>query len=176
MNKILMTMAIVASTVATAKEECQTSTTKVAIISEKVIDTKVPKHLKGAVIIVRLPDGTETSVPAEKFKVVPRKQQIVTGSGVANSSVTQCTRETVVEKMVKADSPKNRVSLSAGKGPKGGLQTSRDGDTVSVETKTGVIGGAQYQRVLDGVLDDKVSVGGTVQTNKSILVGVGVDF
>lgn len=176
MKKLLyIIVALVVSATAFAKEECSTKTGEQVVTGQLVIDTKVPKHLKGAVIIVRLADGTESTVPAEKFKVVPRKQQYLT-TDTQVSSQTQCLRETEVEKIVKAEPLRNRISVSAGKGPKGGLSTSRSSEKVKVETSTGAVGGLQYQRSISDLFDDRLSVGGQIQTNKSIMGTVGVDF
>jgi len=127
------------------------------------ITTDVPKHLKGAVIIVRRSDGVETTVPAEKFKVVPRKQQFV---------VTKVTDTKVLTCKVKEPKEKNRISLVAGQGPKPGLDYETDGSVVTVKSRVGEVGGLQYQRLLT----DKLSVGAQVQSNDSVLVNIGLDF
>jgi hypothetical protein len=174
MKKLLLIALLATSAPAFAKDECSTKTSDAVTTGQLVIDTKVPSHLKGAVIIVRRADGTESVVPAEKFKVVPRKQQIIT-TNTKTESVTQCTKETVVEKLVQTEALRNRLSIGVGKGPKGGLSTDREADKVSVETKTGAVGLLQYQRNLQS-LDDKLNIGAQIQTNKSVLGTIGKDF
>jgi hypothetical protein len=145
-----------------AAEQCETKVGEESVDQLMEITTDVPSHLKGATIIVRTKDGKESQVPAEKFKVVPRKRQyVVTKTKI--DSVTTCQN---------TEMNKNRVSVMAGSGPKEGLKRSNDGTTVSIESKAGTIGGLQYQRLLT----DKISVSGQVQTNKSVLLGVGLDF
>jgi hypothetical protein len=149
-----------------ASETCSTSSGAETVEETKEITTDVPAHLKGATIIVRTADGKETSVPAEKFKVVPRKQQFL----VTKTKQTDKT-------MCSTDPAKNRVSLLAGNGPKEGLDRSKTATTVTVESRTGAVGGLQYQRLTDlKVLGMPLSVGGQLQTNESALVNVGLDF
>ena len=175
MKKLFLMAALITSSVSFASPQCVTTTDAEQITGQLVIDTKVPKHLKGAVIIVRQADGKETIVPAEKFKVVPRKQQYLT-TKTATDTVTMCKNETVVEKLVQADILRNRVAVGVGKGPKGGLKTTRSADRVTVETSTGVVGSLQYQRTLHHLFDDKLNVGAQIQTNKTIMGTVGTDF
>lgn len=132
-------------------------------VKEKLdIKTNVPNYLKGAVIIIRRADGKESIVPAEKFKVVPRKQQfIVTKIEVNNTRI--CTTN---------EPRKNRASLLGGYGIKNGLDTTRDGNTTTVESRTGAVGGAQYQRMLN----DRLSIGAQGQTNSTGSLLLGLDF
>lgn len=126
------------------------------------INTDVPSHLKGAVIIVRRADGKETVVPAEKFKVVPRKQQFIV-TKVETNNIKLCISNELL---------KNRASLLAGYGSKNGLSTSTEGNNTVVETSTGVVGGVQYQRMLN----DRLSIGAQGQTNKTGSLLLGLDF
>jgi hypothetical protein len=143
-----------------AKASDCTSSSDAATVEEQLeIKTDVPSHLKGATIIVRQADGRETSVPAEKFKVVPRQQQFIV------------TKTKQVDKLV-CGPDKNRVSLLAGNGPKEGLDRSNNGSTVTVESRTGAVGGLQYQRLIT----DRISIGGQIQSNESALINVGLDF
>ena len=146
-----------------AKEPvCETSDVKVINEEKRDINTKVPKRLKGAVIIVREADGKETIMPIEKYKVVPRKQQFIT-TKVDTLMLHMCKVE---------NSSKNRVSVLGGYGAKNGLETSQSGNTVTVETKSGANVGAQYQRMLN----DDWSVGAQVQSNKTTSLMLGLDF
>ena len=154
--------------IVTAKADviCNTLILEEEITETKDVNTDVPKFLEGATIIVRLKNGTESSVPAEKFKVVPRKQQFLV-SKIKQVDKTSC--------VAKHDLNRNRLSLAAGNGTKEGLDRSTDGTTVTVESKTGAVGGAQYQRLLPA-LDDRLSIGAQVQTNKTLLLNIGLDF
>jgi hypothetical protein len=126
------------------------------------ISTDTPNHLKGAVIIVRQKDGRESVVPAERFKVVPRKQQFIVTTLETNSTISCTTNEP----------RKNRVSLLGGHGAQEGLTSTKTGTTVTVESNVGLVGGAQYQRMLS----DRVSVGVQGQTNKTGSLLIGLDF
>ena len=125
------------------------------------IKTDVPKYLEGAKIIVRLKDGTESVVPAERFKVVARKQQFIV-TLIQQTDSTMCS----------AEINKNRVNLLAGQGPKGTLSVDKSSSKVQVESQVGVVGGIQYQRLIT----DRVNLSIQGQTNDSALIGVGLDF
>lgn len=161
MKKFLMTLLLCSPVLAFASENCSTTSGEETAQEQLEIKTDVPSHLKGATIIVRLADGRETTVPAEQFKVVARKQQFIV------------TKTKQLDKTVcSAELNKNRVSLLGGNGPKEGLTRTTDGNTVTVESKTGVVGGLQYQRLIT----DHISVGAQLQSNESALVEVGLDF
>lgn len=140
-------------------ENCSTTSGEEKVEETKEITTDVPNYLKGATIIVRTADGRESSVPAELFKVVPRKQQFI----VTKTKQTDKT-------MCRPD--KNRVSVMAGNGPKEGLDRSKSGTTVTVESRVGAVGGLQYQRMIT----EKVSLGVQGQTNESVMFNIGLDF
>jgi hypothetical protein len=161
MKKLIVTTIILCSPMFAYAEKCATSTDAEQIEETREIKTDVPKHLEGATITIRLADGRESTVPAEKFKVVPRLQQFL---------ITKTKQQTTT--MCSAD--KNRLSVLAGKGPKNGLDVdkSQAPNKVSVENEYGGVGGLQYQRLVT----DRVSVGAQVQTNESVLLGIGIEF
>jgi len=144
-----------------SEENCSTQDSENKVEEQKIINTDVPSHLKGAKIIVRLADGRESEVPAEAFKVVPRKQQYLV-TKVSKSSVTMCS----------AELNKNRISILGGRGPKEGLDRTINPNKAEIESRVGTVGGLQYQRMLN----KKWSVGVQGQTNKSGLVSIGLDF
>lgn len=163
MKTIITVLALLFPALSYSAESCSTSTTGEVSSGLLEINTDTPAYLKGATITVRLADGKESTVPAEKFKVVARKQQFLVNKTKETNSTT-CISE--------AEAKKNRISLLAGKGSQAGLNRTTNGDTVTVETKVGLLGGAAYQRLLT----DKFSVGIQAQTNKSLLLDVGLDF
>jgi hypothetical protein len=154
-------LAALFSVSAFASKDCSVTRSNHEVLEEKVITTDVPSHLKGAKIIVKLADGKESEVPAELFKVVPRKKQVIV-TKVQNDTVMTCNGEGY----------KNRISLLAGHGTRSGMRKSVGTDVAEFETKTGLVGGAQYQRVIKG----RLSVGGQVQTNKTGSLMLGLDF
>lgn len=154
---------------AIAKAENCTEETSAAQVEETTeIKTDVPNHLKGAKIVVRLADGRESVVPAEKFKVVPRLQQYLV-TKVSKNTVRSCT---VV------DSKKHRLSGLIGHGPTGHLDRSSDASKAVVESDNGVMGGIQYQYRFTDRVSGAVQVQGTdfSRDNKTGLIGVGYDF
>ena len=108
MKNLIIALIAVLPIIVQASDNCSTTSDAEQIEEQMEIKTDVPSHLKGATIIVRLADGKETAVPAEKFKVVPRKQQYLV------------TKTKQLDKMV-CGPEKNRISLLAGKGQKSGL-------------------------------------------------------
>lgn len=141
---------------------CVISSQQEEVQETKVITTDVPSHLKGAKIVVRLANGKESEVPAELFKVVPRKQERVITKVATNT--TQVCKEFGLRK--------NRISALAGSGAKSGLDKSVKTDSVEVKSRTGFVGGLQYQRLLN----DRISVGVQGQSNETGLISIGVDF
>lgn len=145
-----------------AGQQCSSSTGEETAQEKLNISTDVPAHLKGAKIIVKLADGRTSEVPAELFKVVPRKQQFIV------TKTKQATQTTCVENR----NFKNRVSLLGGDGPNTKVDVERSGNTVSMESKTGAVGGVQYQRSIT----DRLNLGVQLQSNETGLISVGLDF
>ena len=161
---ILLSMLLIPSAYA---DDCSTTSDQSEVKEQLEIKTDVPNHLKGATIIIRQADGRESSVPAERFKVVPRKQQFIT-TRIKETNVHLCS----IEQEQQREKEKNRISVLGGQGPDNKLSISRDATSVSVESETKPIAGVQYQRLIT----DKISVGAQVQTNESALLSVGLDF
>ena len=141
-------------------EECSTTLSEEQVVEKQILTTDVPKHLEGAKIIIKLADGRESEVPAEKFKVVPRKQQFLVTKLKQNSD-TVCNVKN-----------KNRVAALVGRGPKEGLNRDTGSNQVDVSSRVGANAGVQYQRLLN----NNFSVGGQIQSNKSAAVLIGIDF
>ena len=145
-----------------AAEYCVTSSQSEEVLETMLITTDIPSHLKGATIIVVQANGKHSSVPAELFKVVPRKQQRVI-SKVATNTTKLCQTPSEF---------KNRISLLAGRGTKSGLDKSSSPTRVDIESRIGAVGGLQYQRLLT----EKISVGVQGQTNTTGSLMIGLDF
>ena len=152
------------TTTAIAAPTCQTQNSEENAVEQQVISTDVPSHLKGATIIVRLANGKQTEVPAEQFKVVPRKQQYLVTRTLKTFNTT------CQEAAVKAN--KNRVALLAGYGADEGLSKSVSGSKVKVESNVGTVGGLQYQRLIT----ETISIGLQGQTNQTGSLIIGLDF
>lgn len=143
--------------------DCTTTVGNETVTGTKYFGTDVPSHLRGATIIVRLANGKESVVPAERFKVVPRVQQEI---------ITEITQKVNTECTLNVTS-KNRVSALGGHGSRNGVNVAKSSSTaVEIENDRGLVGGLQYQRLLNDVL----SVGAQVQTNQTGSILLGVDF
>jgi len=160
--RYLIFSVMLTSLVSYANPECKTDLGEEEVKGQYNIDTKVPSHLKGAMIIVRRADGKESAVPAELFKVVPRKQQFITSK----------TQQLVKTSCEIKNLNRNRISVLGGAGPTGSVSKSTSGLTTTVDLDKGAIAGAQYQRLVT----DELSVGVQVQSNKSGAVTIGIDF
>ncbi len=161
MKKSLIILSVFFTSMAFA--DCQTQENNNQVLEDTVITTDVPKYLEGATITVTLKDGRTSSVPANLFKVVPRMQQRLVTKMLSERS-TVCT--------VESEQLKNRASLLVGNGRTSGLSTSQNGNLLEVETNTGLVGGAQYQRDLS----KRISVGVQGQTNKTVSGMIGLSF
>lgn len=125
---------------------CKENSTEYETKEQFEISTDIPKHLVGAKITITLADGTSSTVPSEKFKVVKRQQQFI---------VTNRTQKTIVtceKEVVKNTTKNNSVSLLAGYGLAGGLETSSNPGEVEVKTKVGPSVGIQYQRHFERII------------------------
>lgn len=162
MNKSILFILLFAVTANAAEPVCSEQQTEAVATESMEIKTDVPSHLKGATITVRLADGRETTVPAERFKVVPRKQQFIV-TKTEKSKMVSCTSN---------DPAKNRIALLGGHGAQAGLNSSVSGTTTEVESNVGLVGGLQYQRLIT----DTISLGVQGQTNKTGSVMIGLDF
>lgn len=156
---IALTLFLNLGNIAFAKS-CTEEVGEAQVKKQLEISTDVPAHLRGATITIRLADGRESSVPAEKFKVVARKQQFIV-TELERSKVTSCVKNR-----------SHRVSGLIGHGAQAGLKTSANGNMVEVESKTGIVGGGQYQYMLN----DRLSIGGQYQTNETGSFLLGIDF
>lgn len=169
MKNLLIILLLTLSAAANAKTQCQTSSSEEQVEEQTEIKTDVPKHLEGATITITLKDGSQSTVPAEKFKVVPRKQQFIV-TKTSKSSKEVCTV---------SELQRNRISLLGGHGAQEGLDSNRSNapSEVTVESRVGVVLGAQYQYRTDlKVLNMPLSIGVQGQTNKTGSVLLGLDF
>lgn len=147
-------------------EECSTQESELATTGELLIKTDVPKYLEGATITVTLANGKSSTVPAEKFKVVPRKQQFITTH----------TNKTVVKTCAGEEAKRHRVSVLAGEGAKNGLHRENSPSVTKIESRAGFTAGLQYQyKSKLKLLKAPVSVGLQGQTNGGSVL-LGLDF
>lgn len=162
MKYVLLVMMILMFVTIAARADCTRKVSGDIVAHQHEINTDVPKHLKGATIIIRLADGRESSAPAELFKVVPRQQQYLT-TIVVKETMLICSKEP----------KKNRASVLVGHGPNDTLSRSVKPGQVIVENDSGAAAGAHYQRLIG---DDSLSLGLFGITNKTLGISVGVDW
>ncbi len=128
----------------------------ISLFSINVYSQSVPDYLKDATITVKLTNGKSYEFSANEWMVVRRNGKPV------NQAVA----------VVKDKAPKkNRIVLQGGLGPRG-LKSSRSGDVVTVKERTRSVFGLSIGRLIT----DDVSVMGTVLTNDTYTLGVGLDY
>lgn len=156
---------ILVSSIAIAKD-CTESTT---VSSQDVVhnvNTSMPKYLKGATITVTLADGRTSQVPAEKFMVVPRKQQTVVG------------QDKVVSKQVSCKSDKKNLVIADLRKDVTGMDTETSIVPGGVQAKTRsereLVPGINYFR--RQVLDSDLGVGVGVDSNGTVKGMLGIEF
>jgi hypothetical protein len=126
------------------------------LFSVNTIADDVPDYMKDGVITVTLKDGKQYTFSTNTHKVVVRGSKAV--------------RPTLVK--AAEERPKNRVRLLGGYGPSGELNTTQNSSSVTVKTDSSAVGGVGYDRLLT----DKLSIGGQIQTNETVLINLGFDF
>lgn len=148
---------------ATKAEDCTDTQQKNEVQEEQVITTDVPNHLKDAVIIVRTKDGRESTVSANQFKVVPRKQQRL---------VTKVKEYT--ERICKVSGKEKNLLMFGGRRDHKDLDTQVNGKTATVESEKGLVLDASYLR--QNIFDSKLGVGAGVDSNGTLRGIIGVEF
>lgn len=163
--KYLISLGLLLAPFAFAEEKCSEDQKVTQAQELKEVKTSAPKFLEGGTITIKQVDGRTETVSADEYMVIKRlhKRPVIKVSSVTVRSCSNLNR--------------NRVSLLAGQGPKGGLDSERSyaPDEVTVESKVGLVGGAQYQRLLP-VLSDRLSIGVQGQSNGTALGTIGLDF
>lgn len=143
-------------------KDCSTVSRQEEVTETIVINKDVPSHLKGAKIIVELANGQRSEVPAEQFKVVPRKQE----------RLISRVKDRITETCIESKNSLNRVMILGGYGAKEGIDRTNKTTSTKLESNVGVVGGLQYQRLLN----EQISVGVQGQTNQTGSLMIGLDF
>ncbi len=167
--KYIIIMLMFFVNVAQAAESCSENVNVDTKDVVYAVNTDMPKHLKGATITVTLANGKTSTVSADKFMVVPRKQQTVVGQDKISTKTISCTNN--------LDTKKNIVFVDAKKEYTGiETSTSVNGNTqqVTVSSKKELVPGLNYYR--RQILDSKIGAGVGIDTNGQLKGMVGLDF
>lgn len=132
-------------------------------VQTSTISTDVPKHLQDAIIIIRTNDGRESQVSANKFKVVPRKQQHL---------ITEITTHT--ERVCKVSGKEKNLLMLGGRRDHKNLDVRVNGKTATVESEKGLVLDAAYMR--QNIFNTNLGVGAGVDTNGTLKGIVGIEF
>lgn len=143
--------------------DCTDVQQKEEIKEERLINTDVPKHLQDATIIIRTKDGRESTISANQFKVVPRKQQFI---------VTKVKEHT--ERTCKVSGKEKNLLMFGGRRDHKDIDTNVVGKTATVSSEKGLVVDATYMR--QNVLDSKLGVGAGIDSNGVVRGVVGVEF
>lgn len=158
--KYLIFMALAMSSTSFAadcKEEIYSSNEDVVY----EVNSKIPEHLRGATITVRLADGKESTVPAEKFMVVPRKQSTIAGTNWTVTKVRSC--DTKDRNLIIGEVRKDHKNFD----------TETNGKEAKTYSNKEVIPGVNYfRRELLG----PIGAGAGVDSNGTLKGLIGVEF
>lgn len=118
---------------------------------------EIPDYMKDGEIVVTLKDGRKYTFSTNEWKVVRRGSKA---------------KEQPARLAETPETNRNRIRVLGGVGPSGGLNISSTPSSATISTDSGAVLGVGYDRLIN----DKLSVGGQIQTNDTVLINVGVDF
>jgi hypothetical protein len=162
MKYLIILLTLIAS-VSFAGETCSETQN---VSSQEVayeVDTTLPKHLKGATITVTLADGRSSTVPADKFMVVPRKQKTVLGQN-----------QTITKKLSCSKSGKKNILLGEVRKDVTDIDASVNGKTATVESEKALVPGVNYYR--RELFDSPIGAGVGIDSNGTLKGMIGLDF
>jgi len=165
---ILTLLGILAVTLlssAAKAQSCSTDTNAVVSEVQEDVNTKVPKVLEGAKIIIRRADGKEEVLKAEDFKVVKRVQQF------------KVTERNVTQKVTcNKDTQKNLLMLG-GRKDHTDYDISSNGNSLTVQSDKKIVLDAAYMRQkLVHIKQLPIGAGLGIDTNGTVKGLVGVEF
>lgn len=97
---------------------------------------------------------------SEEYMIVKRKSKAQVAKEVAKAKALE-----------KSVAKKNRITVLGGSGLLG-LASSKSGSTVTVQERTQPVFGLSLSRMLD----DRFSLSGSILSNRTFLLGLGLDF
>jgi len=153
--------------VSNAKAESRDLSCKVSTSTEET-----PKQFKDSGVTRVLKDGSVQKFDGDKFKIVPRtqKRKVCPPTVVVQERI-------VKEEVIKIERKRNHLQLYVGNGPSDSLSTSRNGNTITVQSEDENLLGLGYSRdIIDLNEDISLSVGGFYFTNETVGVSVGVSW
>lgn len=166
MKNLLIATLIYTGAISLAEaQECTTTNSEIVQDVVHNVNKDIPKHLRGATIIVRQADGRETSVPAEQFMVVKRKQYTVAGQNRLVMSKLRCDK----------DQKKNILYVGA-KRELTDLETKTNAvnKSAQVDSLKTLTPSLNYMR--RKVLDSDLNLGIGIDKNSQVGGTIGLDF
>lgn len=142
------------------------------VISQEIVyevNKDLPKHLIGATITITQANGKTSTVPAERFMVVPRKQKIVVGANRVTVVTNDCIND--------LDIKKNTVMVEGAYGIRGvTTETSVGLGTVTAKTyvERAIVPGIDYYR--RQILDTPIGAGLGIDVLGRGKAFLGLDF
>lgn len=130
-----------------------------AVFATQSFANEMPEYMKNGIITVTLADGKQYTFSSNAFKVVPRVQESKEEGQDKGS------------KKLAVASKKNRITVHGGGGFVG-LKSKTTGSNTEVSQRGGAIGGVS----LSHSVTEDYSISGTALSNKTFLLGVGLDF
>ena len=133
-----------------------------ALIGFNINAQEVPSYMKGGEITVKLKDGKEYKYSSDEYMVVKRK-------AAPSAGVPVNKQPSIV--LVKSEPSRNRLTVHGGFGYDGQNIKVNPND-VEVSERASPVLGLSYTRLLDSTF----SLTGSVFTNSTITLGVGMDY
>lgn len=160
-------MALLATMTVNAEQTCNENVATSKQDVTYAVNKDIPKHLIGATITVTLADGSTSSVPAEKFMIVPRKQYTVVAEQVNTTKTLTC----------KVAGKKNNVSIGLRKDVVGLDKSTNaipNGIQAKVKEDKDIVPSINYYR--REVIGGAVGFGVGIDKNGTPSASVGLDF
>lgn len=164
MKYIILTAIILFNLQYVKAQTCAESTKVVEQDVVYAVNTDIPKHLKGAKITVTTADGKTSTVPAERYMVVPRVQKTVVGQNKLVLQRTTCSKKAPPDKLTLfVDAKKEYTGVSKDAGA----------NIASISSNKAIVPSINlYKNSLIGPL----GIGAGIDSNSHGKFMIGIDF
>lgn len=169
MKHIFLTILLIGSVSNADNKSCKVSEESTIIEKQEDVNTKVPRDLEGAEIIIKRKDGTTETIKSEEFKVVKRKQQFK----VKERSIIQRV-ECAPTIIVKEKKEKKNLLAVGARRDHTGLHKSVNGNIGTVSSERAMVLDLSYTR--RQILDSPFALGVGLDTNGVLRGLVGIEF
>jgi len=168
MKTLIIAIITLISFTATAKEQCHEQQSESSEEVVYAVNKNMPRYLKGAKITITLADGSTSTVPAEKFMIVPRKQYTKLGENKTVNKKVSCTKSSDKKNIVMLEAREDVTDVESK------TEKVNGGIKASTKANQAIVPGLNYYR--REVLDTPIGVGLGLDTNGTVKGMIGIDF